>query len=159
MALTKDTPRDFGALLESRTELRVAANTRVYQGAYLGIVAASGHVAGLTAGEAFAGVALEPANNNPGAGGAMRVKAATRGQLRKVSVTGVSDATSIGAAVYASADDALTLRSVRLTIECPACGLRVQDHLPPGQPAAASPARPSRDLARRLQAISAALRS
>ena len=58
-----------------------------------------------------------------------------------------------------AADDALTLRSVRLTIECPACGLRVQDHLPPGQPAAASPARPSRDLARRLQAISAALRS
>ena len=58
-----------------------------------------------------------------------------------------------------AADDVLKLRSARLTIECPSCGLRVQDHFLPGQPAASSPGHPSEALLRPPQAISAALRS
>lgn len=116
MALSKDTPRSFKGAPELGNELRVAASTRVYQGAYAGIVAASGHIRGLVAGDVFAGVALEPSDNSAGAAAATRVKLATRGILRKASVTGVSDATSIGAAVYASADDTLTLTSTSNTL-------------------------------------------
>jgi len=115
MALTKDTPRDYGAELETRMEPRVAANTRIYNGAFLGVVVGTGHVRGLVALDVFAGVAMEPCDNVGGAAAAKRVKAATRGQLRKISVTGVTDATSIGAAVYASDDGTLTTTSTNMT--------------------------------------------
>ena len=49
------------------------------------------------------------------------------------------------------------IRAVRLTIDCPHCGLRVQDHYPNGQPAGTL-GTPPRQLVRRLKAVSAALR-
>jgi hypothetical protein len=53
---------------------------------------------------------------------------------------------------------AVKLRSVRLTIDCPTCGVLVQDHLPEGQQIK-SPGKSPRGLIRRLKAVSAALRS
>jgi hypothetical protein len=51
-----------------------------------------------------------------------------------------------------------TIRSIRLTVDCPHCGLSVQDHFPGGGRAGSQPAQ-NRTLLRRLQAVSAALRS
>ena len=50
------------------------------------------------------------------------------------------------------------VRAVRLTVDCPHCGLRVQDHFPNGIRPASHPAA-QRALIDRLQAVSAALRS
>lgn len=51
-----------------------------------------------------------------------------------------------------------TIRSVRLTVDCPHCGLSVQDHFPGGGRPASHPTQ-KRTLLRRLQAVSTALRS
>lgn len=50
------------------------------------------------------------------------------------------------------------VRAVRLTVDCPHCGLRVQDHFPNGTRPASHPAA-QRALIDRLQAVSAALRT
>jgi hypothetical protein len=49
------------------------------------------------------------------------------------------------------------IRSARLTVDCPTCGVRVQDHYPNGRPAADPAAQ--RALLNRLKTISATLRS
>jgi transcription elongation factor Elf1 len=51
------------------------------------------------------------------------------------------------------------IRSVRLTVDCPHCGLRDQDHNPLGQPADSRRAPSRAALLRRLKAVSTALRS
>ena len=51
-----------------------------------------------------------------------------------------------------------TIRSVRLTVDCPHCGVRVQDHYPNGRPSDANPAS-AREALLRLKALTAAFRS
>jgi hypothetical protein len=50
------------------------------------------------------------------------------------------------------------IRAVRLIVDCPHCGLSVQDHYPLGQPAGGRGALNRAALLRRLRAVSAALR-
>jgi hypothetical protein len=50
------------------------------------------------------------------------------------------------------------LRTIRLTVDCPHCGLRAQDYYPAGRPADTL-GTPAKQLGRRLKAVSAALRS
>lgn len=52
-----------------------------------------------------------------------------------------------------------TIRSVRLTVDCPHCGLGVQDHYPNGQPVGSHRGPNRAALLRRLHAVSAALHS
>lgn len=51
------------------------------------------------------------------------------------------------------------IRSVRLSVDCPHCGLGVQDHYPLGQPADSRRAPSRAALLRRLKAVSTVLRS
>lgn len=91
----------------------VAANARIYQGAILSAPAAdTDAVAPLTAGEAFAGIALDDYQDNTGgAAGDKTVQSTLRGTLTKASVTGVLATTAPGTAVYASDDGTLTTTS------------------------------------------------
>jgi len=78
----------------------------VYEGAMLGDN--SGYARGLVAGDAFLGHATEYYDNSGGSQGDHNIKR-MRGRYRgKVTLTGVA-VTDVGAQVYASADDTLTL--------------------------------------------------
>jgi predicted RecA/RadA family phage recombinase len=102
MALSADTPRVYE--LGNINELTVAANVTVYEGAFTFALKADGTAVVASPAistHSFAGIALEKAT----AGN--RVKVRDRGKVQ-MPVTGAS-AASVGAIVYASADDTLTL--------------------------------------------------
>lgn len=87
--------------------LPVKGAARIYKGALVGIDAATGCARGLVAGDAFAGVAYEEANNSTGSDAAITVRVYTLGDFEHA--LGSAARTSNGAAVYASADNTLTL--------------------------------------------------
>lgn len=102
MALSADTPRTYE--LGDINELTVAAGVTVYEGAFTFALKADGTAVVASPAistHAFAGIAIEKAT----AGNRVRVK--DRGKVT-MPVTGAS-AASVGAIVYASADDTLTL--------------------------------------------------
>lgn len=105
MALSKDTPRAFE--LGSINALPVKASTKVYEGAAVGIDAASGYARGLNAGDPFAGFAESQADNSGGSNGDVRVRVRTAGEV-ELSVGSLA-ITDIGKAVYASDDGTFTL--------------------------------------------------
>lgn len=90
----------------------VKAAAKVYQGAIVGIEAASGFARAATAGgtpDIRCGIARALADNTGGANGAIDVECYTRGEFL---LTGSGFAqTDVGAVVYASADDTITKTS------------------------------------------------
>jgi hypothetical protein len=70
---------------------------------------ASGYAKPLAAGEQFIGIAYEAADNTGGSAGARKVRVQIRGVFR-LSGSGFAQA-DVGKAVYASADDTITLTS------------------------------------------------
>lgn len=102
MALSADTPRVYE--LGDVNELTVAAAVTIYEGAFVFALKADGTAVVATPAistHAFAGIALQ------GATAGNRVRLKDRGKV-VMPVTGAS-AASVGAIVYASADDTLTL--------------------------------------------------
>ena len=106
MALTANREVDRYVDQELRA-VPVKASARIYKGALVGLT--GGYARPLAAGDAFAGVAYEEADNSSGADGAQAVRVFTRGDFEHA-LTGAGVANN-GAAVYASADDTLTLTS------------------------------------------------
>lgn len=86
--------------------LPLCAESCVFQGSLLGIEAASGCVRALEAGDAFAGIAYEAADNATLTDGAFSVRAHTVGDFEHP--VSAADLANNGKAVYASDDDALT---------------------------------------------------
>jgi hypothetical protein len=105
--LAAATPRAFE--LGPFNEIPVIADDIIYQGAAVGVVAASGHAQPLANPNQFAGFATETCNNAGGAAAAKRVKVRTRG-LVELAVADVA-ITDYGAAVYATDDNTFTLTS------------------------------------------------
>lgn len=103
--LTKDAPRTY--VTGDRNALPMAANTTIYEGAAVGVVAASGQVRPLVAGDRFAGFAECKHDNSKGAAGDVNVRVKKTGCVA-LTVAGVA-ATSVGAKVYASDDATFTL--------------------------------------------------
>jgi len=104
MALTGNRELDRYVDQELR-RYAVAAGAHVYKGGFVGL-SASGYARPLTAGDRFAGVAYEEADNRSGADGGACVRVFTQGDFLHA-LAGAA-ATDIGRPVYASADDALT---------------------------------------------------
>ncbi len=84
---------------------RVAAGARVFKGGFVGL--SGGYARALAAGDQCVGIAYEEANNVGGAAGAISVRVYTQGDFLHA-LSGAA-LTHIGDAVYASADDTLTL--------------------------------------------------
>lgn len=105
MALTADA----NVILEqgSYADFQVKASSKIYAGGFVGDDAA-GAARALVAGDPFYGVAESVADNSAGAVGAVRVRTLLEGKI-VMAVTGVTGIGDIGASVYASADDTLTL--------------------------------------------------
>lgn len=106
MTATKD--RFLRFELGDYSYLPLAASAKAYRHTYIGQVAATNTFRPLVAGDKFAGVSQDSADNSSGGAGAVDVPVKRSGRLLET-VTGASATTAIGTAVYASADDALTL--------------------------------------------------
>lgn len=85
---------------------RVLGSTHIYKGSLVGLQRSSGYVRPMQAGDGFVGIAYEEADNSTGSNGDKSVRVFTQGDFA-LAVSGVT-ATSIGRAVFASADDTLT---------------------------------------------------
>ena len=105
MALSADTPRVYE--LGDINSLPVKASTKVYEGAAVGIDAASGYARGLNAGDAFKGFAERTADNSAGSNGDVRVRVLTKGEV-KLAIANAA-ITDVDKPVYASDDGTFTL--------------------------------------------------
>lgn len=85
----------------------VAASTQVFKGAFVGLT--SGYARGLVAGDAFVGLAYEEGDNSSGSAGDVSVRVYTQGDFQ-LALSGAA-ITDLGASVYASDDETLTLTS------------------------------------------------
>src|SRR5262245_7990124 len=105
MALTanRDLPRFIDQELRS---LKVKASAHVFKNAFVGIDRASGYARGLVAGDLFAGVAYEEADNSSGANGDKVCRVYTMGDFQAL-VGGAAQADA-GKPVFASDDGTLT---------------------------------------------------
>lgn len=79
----------------------------IYEGAAVGIVAASGHAQPLVSPNKFAGFAEDKADNSAGAAAAINVRVKNRGMIQLAVANAVI--TDIGKAVYATDDDTFVL--------------------------------------------------
>lgn len=104
MALTTNRNVDHYIDQELRT-VPVGAGKHIYKGAFVGL-ASNGLAQPLVAGDVFAGIAYEEADNSAGAAGALSVRVYTLGDFGHA-LAGATTA-SIGRPVFASADDTLT---------------------------------------------------
>jgi hypothetical protein len=123
MALTENREVEHYVDQELRS-LPVAADVHIYKGALLGLTS-GGYLRPLTAGDLFAGLAYEEADNTGGANGDTSVRFYTLGDFSHA-LSGVA-MSNIGDPVYASADDTLTLTStansyVGRAIDVPSAG-------------------------------------
>ena len=84
-------------------EFPVIASDIIYEGAAVGLVAATGHARPLTSVDKFAGFAEAKADNSAGAAGAINVRVKKKG-MAQLSVSGAV-ITDIGQPVYATDDD------------------------------------------------------
>lgn len=113
--LTADKGRDFKATVEPIfNDLAVAASVNIFEGSAVGIVSGTGLARQLVAGDVFEGFCEEQALNASGAASAIRVRVRRQGII-VASVTGLSAATSIGAAVAMSDGDVFTLTTTANT--------------------------------------------
>jgi len=85
-------------------EIPVIASDIIYEGAAVGLVAASGHARPLNAADKFAGFAAEKADNSAGAAAAINCRFYRKGCV-KLTVAGVV-ITDVGQPVYATDDNA-----------------------------------------------------
>lgn len=99
--LSVDTPRTFE--IGERNEFPVSAADIIYEGAAVGLVAASGHAQPLTASDLFVGFAEKQADNSAGVAAAINVRVRKKGAI----VLPVSGAviTDVGMPVYAGDDN------------------------------------------------------
>lgn len=88
-------------------ELPVKAAARIFEGAAVGVEAATGFARPIATTDAFGGFAESEANNTGGVNGAINARVRTQG-LVELDVTGVV-ITSYGAKVYAVDDGSFTL--------------------------------------------------
>lgn len=102
--LATDTPRDME--IGDRNEFPVIASDIIYEGAAVGLVAASGHARPLTSVDKFVGFAEKKADNSSGAAAAINVRVYRKGAV-KLAVTGAV-ITDVGLPVYASDDNTFT---------------------------------------------------
>ncbi len=84
-------------------------NVKLYKGAFVGVNASTGYVRPLVAGDAFAGVAYKQADNTITGHVAGGIRARLHQRVDIVHALSGAAQTNVGALVYASADDALTL--------------------------------------------------
>ncbi len=106
--LAANLPRAFE--LGERNHLPVIASDIIYEGAAVGLVAATGHARPLTAVDRFAGFAIAQADNSAGAAAAINVEVGECG-LIELTVTGVV-ITDVGQPVYATDDNTFTMLPV-----------------------------------------------
>ncbi len=105
MALTANREVDHYVDQELRS-LQVAASKHIYKGALVGL-SSGGYAQPLVAGDLCVGIAYEDMDNSSGSAGDKSVRLYTLGDFgHALSGASVAD---IGSAVYASADDTLTL--------------------------------------------------
>ncbi len=103
---------------------QVLASAQVYKGSFVGITSA-GYARALVAGDEFVGLAYEGVDNSSGASGDVSARVFTLGDFAHA-LSGVA-ITNLGDAVYASADDTLTLTAtgnsyVGFIVDVPASG-------------------------------------
>lgn len=106
--LAQNKPRSFE--LGERNHLPVIAADIIYEGAAVGIVAASGHARPLVAGDGFGGFAVARADNAAGAAAAINVEVVEAGQI-ELAVSGAV-ASDLRQPVYATDDDTFTFSPV-----------------------------------------------
>jgi len=99
--LAKNKPRGYG--LGTINEIPMIASDIIYEGAVVGIVAASGHARPLVAGDAFAGFAERLADNSAGLAAAINVRTNRSGVI-ELAVSGAV-ITDVDQPVYATDDD------------------------------------------------------
>lgn len=99
--LSANSPRDM--VVGDRNAHAVIASDIIYEGAAVGLVAASGHARPLSGGDAFAGFAEAKADNSSGSAADINVRVIRRGAV-KLSVSGAV-ITDVGQPVYATDDD------------------------------------------------------
>lgn len=99
--LAANKPRAYE--LGSRNHIPVVASDIIYEGAAVGVVAASGHARPLSGGDRFAGFAEAKADNSAGAAADINVQLVRAGEI-SLSVSGAV-ITDVGQPVYASDDD------------------------------------------------------
>jgi len=104
MALSANRDVDRYVDQELRT-LPVKAGTHVYKGAFVGL--SGGYARGLTAGDPFAGIAYEEADNSSGSDGDKMIRVFTLGDFEHA-LTSASRSNN-KSPVFASADDTLTM--------------------------------------------------
>lgn len=107
MALTANRELDHYIDQELRS-LQVAASAHVFKGALVGVTT-GGYARPLSGGDLFAGIAYEEVDNSGGSNGAKSVRIYTLGDFGHA--LGGATIANVGDAVYASADDTLTLTS------------------------------------------------
>lgn len=100
--LATDTPRMFE--LGDRNEFPVIASDIIYEGAAVGLVAASGHARPLTSVDTFVGFAEKQADNSAGSAADINVRVVKSGCV-KLSVSGAV-ITDTGNPIYATDDNA-----------------------------------------------------
>lgn len=88
----------------------LAASAVVFRHTAIGQVSGANTFRALVAGDKFAGIALDGADNTGGAAGAVTVHTRITGRVL-LTVAGADATTAVGTAVYASADDTYTLTS------------------------------------------------
>lgn len=91
-------------------EFPVIASDIIYQGAAVGLVAASGYARPLVGGDAFGGFAVGKADNSSGAAAAINVNTQAKGKVQ-LTVTGLA-ITDVGQPVYAQDDDTFSFNPV-----------------------------------------------
>lgn len=106
--LAVDTPRVTEG--GGRNAFPVIASDTIYEGAAVGLVAASGHARPLTSADEFVGFAEQNADNSSGAAAAIDVRVIEEGKV-SLTVTGAT-ITDVNQPVYATDDNAFTLSPV-----------------------------------------------
>ena len=106
--LAANTPRTFE--IGDRNEFPVIASDIIYEGAAVGIVAASGHARPLTSVDKFVGFAESKADNSDGSAGDINVRVKKKGVV-KLAISGAV-ITDIDKAVYATDDNAFQFSPV-----------------------------------------------
>jgi len=102
--LAANLPRAFE--IGERNEFPVIASDIIYEGAAVGLVAASGHARPLTSADKFAGFAEKKADNSAGAAAAVNVRVIKKGAVN-LAITGAV-ITDLNQPVYAQDDNAFS---------------------------------------------------
>lgn len=96
--------------LGEQNDIPVIASDIIYEGAAVGIVAATGHARPLTSADIFGGFALRKADNSAGAAAAIKVNTVIKGEVQ-LTISGVT-ITDLRQPVYATDDNTFTMSPV-----------------------------------------------